>query len=333
MATIGTLYPNLVDIAQGLNPDGSIAEVAEILAKANPILDDLPWKPANDGTSHKVTSRLALVTPTWRRYNEGVRPTKSRKQVAIETCGMMADYSKVDVALAKLSGSPDTYRKSEDDAKVASFNLEFARALFYESTATNPQRIYGLAPRFGSTTGQGGSQVVKADASASGNDQTSIWLVGWGPNTVYGIYPRGSMAGLDIRDQGEMPIDDGSGTGAEFQAYVTYFEWQCGLVVHDWRYVVRIANIDTSAWKADLSAGADLVLTLDDAIAALFDKTSVQPVLYMNRQAFAMYNKQLKKAGNNLIEYLERGGGLIPHYQGIPIRVTDAITNTESVVS
>jgi hypothetical protein len=54
----------------------------------------------------------------------------------------------------------------------------------------------------------------------------------------------------------------------------------------------------------------------------------------MNRAAYNMLNKQLaKKATVNYLEYIERGGNRIPAFLGIPIRVVDAITSTESVVS
>jgi hypothetical protein len=335
MATIGDNYPTLLDMANALNPNGTIAEVAEMLSKVNPILDHIPWKEANDGTTHKVTSRTFLPTPKWRRHNEGILPSKSRKETGREVCGMMADYSKVDCALARRARDPKAFRKSEDDAKIAGFNLELARSIFYESAASNPERITGLAPRFASTSGIAGSQIVKADPTASGNDQTSIWLIGWGPQTVYGIYPQNSIGGMDIRDMGERPVQDPNGvTGAEFQAYVTYFEWQCGLVVHDWRYVSRIANIDTSAWKADLSAGADLVLAMDDAITALQETTTVRPVFYMNRQTQGMLNKQLKKREGSFLQWLTTTGGRrLAHYNDIPIVVVDAISNAESVVS
>ena len=35
-------YPNLVNWAKGLDPNGNVAAVAEILMKSNPIIEDIP---------------------------------------------------------------------------------------------------------------------------------------------------------------------------------------------------------------------------------------------------------------------------------------------------
>ena len=40
------------------------------------------------------------------------------------------------------------------------------------------------------------------------------------------------------------------------EAYRTHYTWDSGLTVRDWRYVVRVANIDKSALTVDASSGA-----------------------------------------------------------------------------
>jgi hypothetical protein len=340
MATIGTLYPTLVDITKRTDPTGNIADVVEGLSKVNPILQDIAWKEGNLPTGHTYTSRAALPTPSWRKFNQGVAPTKSVTEQYTETCGMLEAYSKVDVALANLNGNSAAFRSDEDKAFAMGYGIEVARALFYESLSTNPERIHGLTPRLNATSGNPASaQIVKCPyvtTAPNGSDQTSIWLVGWSPDTVFGIYPKGSVAGLKNEDLGKVLTKDSGGTN-EFTAWVTHWSWQLGLCVRDYRYLVRICNIDTAStggWKADLSDGPDIVLGLMDAIAAMYDLTSVQPVFYMNRATYSMFNKQLvKKATVNLLEYLDRGGARVPHFMGIPIRIVDTLTSTEAIVS
>lgn len=333
MATIGYLYPTLADIAKRTDPSGNIADVVESLSKVNPLLQDIAWKEGNLPTGHTYTSRTSLPTPSWRKFNQGVAPTKSTADQYTETCGMLESFTKVDVALANLNGNSAAFRNDEDKAQVMGFGLEVNRALFYETLSTNPERIHGLTPRLNATSGNpAAAQIVKADSGASGNDQTSMWLIGWSPDTVFGIYPKGSRAGLSSEDLGKQLTKDASNN--EYTAWVSHWTWQLGLCVRDYRYLVRICNIDTSAWKADLSAGADLVLSLMDAIAAMYSLENVQPVIYLNRATYSMFNKQLIKKGTaNLLEYLERGGSRLPHFMGIPMRITDALTSTESVVS
>ncbi|WP_336657671.1 major capsid protein, partial [Pseudomonas marginalis] len=71
-----------------------------------------------------------------------------------------------------------------------------------------------------------------------------IWLVVWGQNTIHGIYPKGSKAGLEQKHLGEVTLEDEN--GGKYQGYRTHFQWKNGLTMRDWRYVVRIANIDIS---------------------------------------------------------------------------------------
>ena len=333
MAAIGSLYPTLTDVVKRTDPDESISQVAELLNKTNPILQDIAFKEGNLATGHRYTGRTALPPVGWRKFNAGVAAGKSGTEQYDETCGMLEGFSIIDEALANLNGNAAAFRADEDSAFMTALNIEVATGLFYHDTSTNPEKFLGLSPRLGATSGNAAAaQIIKADATASGADQTSIWLVGWSPQTVFGIFPKGSKGGLSSTDLGRQLITDGSGN--RYTAWVTKYSWQLGLCVRDWRYIVRICNIDTSAWKADLSAGADLVLSMLDAIAALFDLNSVQPVFYMNRACYSMLNKQLaKKATVNYLEYIERGGARIPAFMGIPIRIVDAITSTEAVVS
>jgi hypothetical protein len=103
--------------------------------------------------------------------------------------------------------------------------------------------------------------------------------------------------------------------------------------VRDFRYVVRICNIDVSRLTPDASSGANLMMSMQDAIAALQSQDDCSPVFYCNRTTFSAFNKQLMGKSSNFLEYVERGGKRVPHYLGIPIRTVDAITNTESIVA
>lgn len=90
-------------------------------------------------------------------------------------------------------------------------------------------------------------------AGGSGSDNASMYLVVWGEQTVFCPFPQGSSAGLKSRDLGEESVQDASGNW--YQAARSLFQWDAGLVVKDWRYVVRIANIDVSDWVGVTGTG------------------------------------------------------------------------------
>jgi hypothetical protein len=345
MAAIGNTLPTIADVVSRMNPDGSIAKVVEALQKRNPILNDIPVYEANQATGDIFTSRTALPSPTYRKFNQGVAPTKSTTEQVTEACAMLKGLSKVDCDLAKLNQNQMAFRASEDNAFLQGFNIEIAQGIFYNSTTSAPEKFHGFSPRLSVTAGNAASgQIIKADATASGADQASIWLVGWGEDTVSGIFPRGHTAGgFDSEDLGKQLTRDASNN--EFTAWVTEYTWKFGIRVKDFRYLVRICNLDTSAWKADLSAGADIVSSLIDAVHTIFNTEGITPRLYMNRQVASMLNKQCaRRSGNDMLSWVKaddlgiRGAGgigtpLIQTFLGVPIRVTDALTITEAVVS
>jgi hypothetical protein len=340
-ATLGSTFPTLTDQLKRLDPNGSIATIAEVLTQMNPILQDMSWVEGNLPTGHRFTSRAALPALTWRKFNQGVDASKSTTDQHDETCGMLVGYSKVDAALAKLNGNEAAFRASEDLAFVQSFNNQLSSAIFYSNVATNPEQFHGLSPRLSTTTNNpatvtgtgptGTGQLIKADSAASGSYQTSIWLVGWSPESVFGIFPKGSTGGLQHHDMGEQLVLDAA--SKQFRAYVSEWQWQCGLAVKDFRYLARVCNIDTNNWTNDLSAGADLAMRMMDASTAIFNLESCRPVYYMSRQAYNMLSQQLVAREARWLDYLDNGGVKVPHLYGIPIRFVDSLTAVEAVVS
>src|SRR5690606_24016210 len=99
----GDDLPTLVDVMRRTDPNGAIANIAEVLTKKNPFLEDMVFQEGNLSTGHRYTSRHSLPSVSWRRFNEGVRPSKSGTTQHDEACGMLEGFSAVDTELAKLN--------------------------------------------------------------------------------------------------------------------------------------------------------------------------------------------------------------------------------------
>jgi hypothetical protein len=338
---IGNTFPTLVDVLMRLDPNGTIATIAEVLTKRNPILQDMTWQEGNLPTGHKFSSRSALPSLTWRMFNQGVVNSKSVTAQHTEDCGMLTGLSKVDCAVAELNGNEAAFRASEDLAFVTGFNNALATAIFYSNSAATPEQFMGLSPRLSTTTANpaavsgtgptGTGQLVKADASASGANQTSIWAIGWAPETVFGIFPKGSIGGLHADDLGKQLVPDAANN--QFPAWVTQWVWKCGLCVKDYRFVSRGCNIDVNNWASDLSSGADLLSVMSDCYTAIYNPDECNLAFYMARQTYNMLAKQYLSHEGRVMDFMDRGGSRVPSYFGIPIRFCDAITVAESVVS
>jgi hypothetical protein len=248
---------------------------------------------------------------------------------------MLEAYAEIDKALADLNGNTAAFRASEDRAFIEAMNQKFSQTLFYGNEGTEPEAFTGFAPRFNTKSGAtNGENVLMGDGSASGNDQTSIWLVVWGPNTVHGIYPKGSIGGLHMEDKGQVTVESIDNAGGRMEAYRTHYRWDGGLVVRDWRYVVRIANVDTSALTKNASAGTDLIDLMTQSLEMVPSLAMGRPVFYCNRTVKSFLRRQIanKVAASTLTSEMVAGKH-VTMFDGIPVRRCDQILSTESVIS
>jgi hypothetical protein len=335
MATLALTNPTLVDLGKSLDPDGSIAQVVEILNQENEILDDMVWMEGNLPTGHRSTIRTGLPTPTWRRLYGGVQPTKSNKAQVTDNTAMIEDYAEVDKALADLNGNEMAFRLSEDRAHIEGIGQALAQNVVYGNEGTNPERFTGFAPRFNLSTAGNGINVRKLGGSGSTN--TSMYLVVWGTDKVCGIYPRGSKAGLSVQDKGQVTVENADGAGGRMEAYRTHYKWDCGLCVKDWRYIVRLCNIDVTALVKNAATGADLI---NEMMRAMFLPPNLngKVAFYANRTVQSFIAQQALNRTNALLnlESFTSPSGITrrnPTFMGIPVRRVDQILNTESTVS
>lgn len=327
MAVIGETVATLGDIAKRLDANGKIDKIVEMLNQTNEILDDMMFMEGNLPTGHKTTIRTGLPSAAWRLLNYGVPQSKSKTQQVTDTCGMLEAYAEVDKDLADLNGNTAAFRLSEDRAFMEAMNQEMAKTLFYGDTSKNPERFLGLAPRFSSLDKSKvptGANII--DAGGTGSNLTSIWLLSWGDQTVFGIYPKGSKAGFQHKDLGEVTLQDKD--GGQYQGYRTHYKWDIGLVVKDWRYVVRIVNIDLATITDE-----KLIEVLIEASELLPDQRLGRPVFYMNRRTRTrLRNAKLNK--NNVQLTPENiAGKKVLNFDEIPVKRCDAILLTESKVS
>ena len=335
MAALSVANPTLLDFTKALDPDGKIAAVVEILNQTNEILQDMTWMEGNLPTGHRTTVRTGIPAPTWRKLYGGVQPTKGTTAQVTDNCGMMEAYAEVDKALADLNGNSAEFRLMEDRAHIEGMNQELASTLFFGNEGTEPEAFTGLAPRFNALSGAANSDNVISGGAAGGQtDLTSIWLVVWGPNTVHGIMPKGSIAGIQVNDLGEVTIENADGSGGRMQGYRTHYRWDVGLTVRDWRYVVRIPNIDKSTTIATAASGAILPDLMFEAIERVPNLALGRAVFYMSRYMRTRLRQQSSALVKNSTLTIEQIGGVpTMSFHGIPIRRVDALAADEAVVA
>jgi hypothetical protein len=262
-----------------------------------------------------------------------VTPTVATVAQSVEACGIMQALVEVEKLLAEVGGNPKAVLAEQIQPHIEGMGQEFTGTLFYGNSATAVKEFNGLAVRYAATSGNTGQNIVLG--GGAGADNSSIWLVGWGLNKVYGIYPKGTVAGLKSEYVGEETAEVATGLGtARSRVYRHWFTWKCGIALEDWRYVVRIPNIDISNLVAKSSA-ADLFDLMIKASHRIPDLDACKPVFYMNRTVFQMLDIQSRddvQTGGQL-KYEEVGGKRLMSFRGIPVRICDQLTEAESLVS
>lgn len=341
MAVLGTNALTLADWAKRLDPDGKVPAVAELLSQTNEVLEDAVFMEGNLPTGHRVTIRTGLPSVYWRSINQGVPGSKSTTAQVDESIGMLEAYSKVDVDLATLNGNTSAFRMSEDSAFLEAMNQTQAQTMFYGNPASDFRQYLGLQSRYSQIAATPGNQqnILNAGGAASAN--TSIYLIVWGENTVFCTFPKGSKAGLLHEDQGQLTVYDPSGN--PYQALQTHYQWKNGLVVKDWRYVVRIANIDTatlaglSGTQAVTAVGTNIIHMMTRALDRIPNMGAGRAAFYMNRSVFSALRRMAMEKSVSALA-LQAGlnqFGMAANwttFQGVPLRRVDQLLNTEPTI-
>lgn len=339
MATLSTGQLTLADYSKRLSPDGKIDPIAELLSQQNDILEDIVFKEANQPTSHVVTVRTGLPAVYWRAYNAGVPSSKSTTAQVTEPCAMLEARSHIDAKLLQLNGNSAAFRLSEESPFIEAMNQEFTGKLFNGNVGSDMKTFSGLATRYSSTTAGNGGNVILG--GGAGSDNASMYLVVWGEQTVFCPFPKGSRAGLQSRDLGEESVSDGN--GGWYQAARSLYQWDGGMVVKDWRYVVRIPNIDVSDWigvtgSQATSSATNLIKLMMRAIARIPNMNMGRAAFYCNRSIKEGLMIQALEKSQNVLKVedaLSQFGSSIStlKFMGIPVRGVDQLGIAETLVS
>lgn len=326
---------------------GKQAYIAEMLSQSVVVAEDMPVMEASEIGGHEFVFRTSIPAGAWRQYNMGIPYSKSTTGKSRVGLGSLEDYSQVDRMLAEDSGDIDQFRENEDVAFLEGMGQTMEQTLFYGNTTATPAEFMGLAPFYNTiANAQNGANVLNGGGTASSN--LSFWLVCWGARTIFGVYPRGSKAGLSMEDKGDTTPGFDS-FGNRFEAYTSWFRHQLGLCPLDWRYAARLANVDVTANGLAGANALDIFATFAElqmlpphltARTSTITKTDasndpapgIRPVMYMNRTGMHWCQVQAMRDRNVLLRINDYAGIPTDSWRGIPFKVSDQLLNTESQV-
>jgi len=333
MSVLSSTLDTLLDHAKQFGPDQNIAQYVEALSQDNEIVQDLPYVEANKMTGHQYTVEVGLPTVYWKMLGAGVLASNGQFAQIEDTCAMLESWSIVEKELADLGGQPAKYRMNKARQHLSSMGIELASTMFY-GAASSPEEFIGLSPRYSSLSAVNGENIL--NGGGTGADNCSIWLLGMGDMKIHGIYAKGTKAGIDREDHGiQIEQNFGGTTGAQAVVYKEQFKVKTGLAVADWRYGVRIANIDVSNLVGKSSA-ADLMELMIKAIYRIPNNgNGTRLKFYMNRTCQEFLDIQGRDAviAGGGLTFENMAGKRVMNFRGVPIGRCDALTEAEAAVT
>lgn len=305
----------LLDVAI-LNGTEGLAELIDETVGNFPEMTLIPARPIQ-GTSFQTLFRTANPTVGFRNMNEGLEAKKSVYEKRRYDCHFLDARWECDTGVAAgLDDGPEAYIAMEAEAVLTACWQHIARQTYYGSAAT------GGTPSANDAKGFPGFMQVVDTANMVTDAQgttastgSSVWAVRLGQNDVQ--YLWGGNGGLDLSQVDIRDVRDVNDATKVFEAYVQTLKGHVGLRVGKYWALGRIKNL-----TADTGKG----LT-DNLVADLLNKFKANEkpdVLLMTRRS----REQLR---------LSRVTALIPappiptDSHGIPIEITDAILNTETI--
>jgi hypothetical protein len=135
-----------------------------------------------------------------------------------------------------------------------------------------------------------------------------------------------------MTDKGQVTIEDTTGSGGgRMEAYRTHYRWDCGLTIRDWRYFVRIANIDVS--ELDTVSNTDnLVDWMIQASERIPSYGRGRACWYVNRTIREKLRLGILQKVSSNLSWESVEGKRVMTFDDIPVRRTDALISTESRV-
>ena len=331
MAVIAPTYQTIDDVLKLYDPDGSMAPVIDTTKQDNPVMSMMPLIEGNLPTGDRTTRLVKRPVPSKRRINEHVAATRAEYGQFDEAAEIMTDFSNVDPKLLDMAASPMAARAQFDSDHYSGMEEELANSLIYGNAAADPRSMNGLAVRR-SDPAQYADYMF--DGTGTGSDNMSIYLVGWGPKTFTGIYPKGSMGGIEMRDIG--PRIDTNSNGEMLEVLTTKIEVTRGLAEKNPRCLLRACNISYANLVPLDDQTIDLVDLMIDMMERLPSTTvtdAYRPMFLMPKAILTTLRKQVVDRANVNFTFSDYMGREIDRFGGVPCLRHDALTATEAAIT
>ncbi len=312
------LGPTILDILRANHMDAQVGLLDESV-RVHPELGMAPARTIPGTGYHTlVRTQVGNAAGSFREYNAGTAPIRHTYETRRVECYVIEPRFKSDVALADayLDG-PKAYMAINATGTMEGETQGLCTQFYYGGTALgHPLGFPGLLKAYDAE-----NKVIDAAGTTEGTC-SSVWLLCFGPQKIQWVWGNGGSFALSpIRIESQFDPDDPT---KQFDGYVQTMVARPGLQINSKLCAVRIKHI---------TEDTDCTLT-DDMLAdalELFPAGWQPDVILMTRRSL----RQLQKS-----RVAVSPTGAPPPFpsdivglagQNIPIRLTDAILNTETL--
>lgn len=318
----------LQDYATRKGVDGNVQHIIKTLTQANGLTDNLKFVECNSGTSHLSTIETGLPEAYWRLLNQGVPTSKDTTKQITDSCAMLEVYAPIDKKLVDIQGDNKAdYMLAKESRFLRGLSNQLERNFWYGSSV-NPASFIGLTARFNTLNNSVESSENIIDAGGVGDDNCSIWLVGFGDEAVHGIHPKNLPAGFQRSYLGEQTLKDAK--GGSYQGLNTHFSWDVGLCVANWRHCIRLANIDMAKVKSGEIDLTELMIEVSERIP--LDTVGTTYKWFGNRDVRTALRQQIRKDKNVNLTWETVAGKRILAFDEFEFVRSDALLRNEARV-
>ncbi len=323
----------LLDIAKLNGSDKVVGLIEQNLTYA-PEFSVVPARTIR-GTSYKTVTRTTYPGVGFRNANGGVTYTKSAFLNRTHECYIFSGNVRVDVAVANADeDGPETYKAREASGVMKQSMIDLG-SQFYYGTAADTAGFPGLYTFWSAFNTELGT-TAKIEVDATGSSATtgsSVYGVKFGNDGLQFIL--GNDSGITLGDWFQQMVNDGT-TGQDYLAWVASMNAWIGLQAANPYCIGRIRDLTADAGKG-------LTDSLVEDLLAKYPVGYKPDALFMSRRS----RRQLQQSrsvtlssgvpqittsqaakmssGKEVVAPIPTEAG------GIPIIVTDSITDTETL--
>lgn len=178
----------ILDLLKGLDPEGNIARIINVLWTRGDLIKDGKWFEANDFSTHLFTQALSEPAGSFGVINVGVPYAAAKTKQVREELALLETYSRIDERILRKTRDAEGFRSKRNLMVVSGMSKTFNTTILYASAAVDPEKINGFLPRFPTLASLLAGPSGKSAGGAASGAVTSIYVIRWGEDGVFFVY-------------------------------------------------------------------------------------------------------------------------------------------------